>query len=72
MGDGAPKVSDGSRGSFFEEGLEFGEDHLDGIEVGTVGRQEAQLGAARPSFRQPAAHASHPNRRRSPPDQKML
>src|SRR3546814_13006499 len=44
-GDGVPEVVDGSRGMLLEEGLELGEGHLDGIEVGAVGRQEAQLGA---------------------------
>ena len=44
--DGVPEVIHGSRGDLFEEGLELGEGHLDRIEVGAVGRQEAQLCAS--------------------------
>ena len=33
------------RGGFAQQGLELGEDLLDGIEVGRVGRQEEELGA---------------------------
>ena len=35
-------------GGLAEESFEFGEDLLDRIEIGTVGRQEEQLGAGRP------------------------
>jgi hypothetical protein len=53
-GDGFERSSDGlseaveaagRRGS--DEGLELGEDHPDRVEVGRVGREEAQLGAGR-------------------------
>ncbi len=43
--------------SFLRKGLELGESHLDRVEVGAVGGQEAQLGAdalRRPRARRPA------------------
>ncbi len=44
FGDGVPEVVYGSCGGFLEEGLELRERHLDGIEVGTIWRQEPQFG----------------------------
>jgi len=43
--DLSPGVFDGPLGGFAEQGLELGEDLLDGIEVWTVLRQEEELGA---------------------------
>ena len=43
----APERIDGSMGFMPQLGLHFGEDHLDRIEVGAVGRQEQQLSASR-------------------------
>ncbi len=40
--DGAPEGVDGSDRPGSEERLEFGEGHLDRIEVGTIGRQEQE------------------------------
>jgi hypothetical protein len=54
--DAFPGGFDGSLGGFAEQGLEFGEDLLDRIEVGTVGRQEEQLGADGP-YRAPNGSA---------------
>ncbi len=45
MADGGPEVLLGACGGLFEEGLELGEGHLDGVEVGAVGGQVKQLGA---------------------------
>ncbi len=45
FGDGVPDVVHGSCGGFLGEGLELRECHLDGIEVGAIGRQEARFGA---------------------------
>ena len=45
VADALPGGFDGSLGGLAQQGLELGEDLLDGIEVGTVGRQEEQLGA---------------------------
>jgi hypothetical protein len=42
VGDGLPEVEDGSRGGVALQGLELGEGHFDGIEVGTVRRQESK------------------------------
>ena len=36
------QIVDGSCCSFPQQGLEFREGHLDGVEVGAVGRQEQQ------------------------------
>ena len=44
MSDGLPEFGDGTGGAAFEVGLELGEGHLDRVEIGAVGRQEAQLG----------------------------
>ena len=41
--DAVPDGSDGAFVGFAEQGLEFGEDHLDRVEVRTVGRQEQQV-----------------------------
>ena len=46
--DAAPGGLGGARVGFAQEGLEFGEDLLDGIEIGQVARQEEQLGAGGP------------------------
>ena len=43
LGDGVPEVIDGSGGGLFEESLELGEGHFNGVKVRAVGRQEAQL-----------------------------
>ena len=45
MSDGVPEGADGSLGSLAQERLEFRVGLLDRIEVGAVGRQEAQLRA---------------------------
>jgi hypothetical protein len=42
VGDGLPEVGYGSRFGGAQRGLELGEGHFDGIEVGAVGRQAAQ------------------------------
>ncbi len=47
VGNGVPEVVDGPCGGLLEKGLELGEGHLDGIEVGAVGRQETQLRSGR-------------------------
>lgn len=39
-----PEAVDVLGSSLFEEGLELGEGHFDGIEIGAVGRRELQLG----------------------------
>ena len=39
----SPEVIDGSGGGLFEESLELGEGHFNGVKVRAVGRQEAQL-----------------------------
>ena len=44
--DGLPKGFDGSCASFAQEFFEFGEGHLDGIEVWRIGRQEERPGSA--------------------------
>ena len=44
---GVPKTADGSFGGLAQQRLELREGHLDGIEVGAVGRKVAQLGAGR-------------------------
>jgi hypothetical protein len=38
IADGSRKLIEGSRGCGAQVSLKFGEGHLDGIEVGTVGR----------------------------------
>lgn len=43
--DAPPGCLDGSLGGFSQEGFKLGEDLFDGIEVGTVGRQEQQPGS---------------------------
>lgn len=43
--EGGPKLVDGSGGGFSEDGLEFGEGVLDGVQVGAAGRQENESGA---------------------------
>ena len=43
--DPAPSRLDGSLGRFSQQGFELGEDLLNGIEIGTVGRQEEEFGA---------------------------
>jgi len=45
LGNGVPQVVYGARCGRLEEGFEPGERHLDGVEVGGIGRQEAQLRA---------------------------
>jgi hypothetical protein len=45
--DAMPDCGDGALVGFSQQRLELGEDHLDGIEVWTVGRQEQQVGAGR-------------------------
>ena len=45
--DGLPKAFDGSLGGLSQQGLELGEELLDRIEIGTVGRKVEQLGADR-------------------------
>ena len=44
MADGVPEFVDGAGGAALEVDLELGEGHLDRVEIGAVGRQEAQLG----------------------------
>ena len=46
IGGGSLKGIDGSRGGLADMSLELGEGVFDRIEVGTVGRQIAELGAA--------------------------
>jgi hypothetical protein len=41
--DTPPRALDGALGGGSQEGLELGEDLLDGIEIGAVGRQEQEL-----------------------------
>lgn len=43
--DTPPCGLDATLVGFAQQGLEFGEHHLDRIEVGAVGRQEEQMGA---------------------------
>ena len=43
LADAPPGGFDGALGGLAEQGLELGEDLLDGIEVGAVGRQEDQM-----------------------------
>lgn len=45
VSDCSPERGDCSSGGFFEEGLQLGKGHLDGIEVWAAGRQEPQLGS---------------------------
>ena len=45
FGNGLPEVGDGSRRGGAQQGLELGESHFDGIEVGAVGRQVSQARA---------------------------
>ena len=45
--NGRPEGLEGAGGGFSEQGLELGEDLLDGVEVRAVGRQVAQLSAGR-------------------------
>ena len=45
VGDGVPEVVPGARGDLFEKGLGLCEGHLDGVEAGAAGRQEAEFGA---------------------------
>jgi len=45
--DALPCVFDGALGGFSEQQLELGEDLLDRVEVGRVGRQEQELGSGR-------------------------
>ena len=47
LGDGGPEVIDGAGGGLSEQGLEFSDGLLDGIEVGRVRRQEQARGASR-------------------------
>ena len=44
--DGLPESVDGSCACLAQMGLEFGEGHFDGIEIGAVGREEEEPGAA--------------------------
>lgn len=46
VADRSPKCIDGAGFDATEMGLEFGERHLDGVEVGAVGREEEEPGAA--------------------------
>lgn len=46
--DAFPCCLDRALGGLAQKQLEFGEDLFDRIEIGTVGRQEQQLGASRP------------------------
>ena len=46
--DGGPERFGGARGGVAEQGLELGEDLLDRVEVGRVGRQVAERGPGRP------------------------
>ena len=46
MADGLPEFVDGAHGHGAEMGLEFGEGHFDGIEVGAVGGQKHEPSAA--------------------------
>ena len=45
--NGDPETLDGSLSRFTQERLELGEGVLDGIEVGTVGREVEEMGASR-------------------------
>ena len=47
LADGVPQAVDGALGGLAQEGLELGEGLLDRVEIGRVGRQVTQLGAAR-------------------------
>src|SRR3546814_8281964 len=44
IADGVPEVGQGSGGGLLEGRLDLGEGEFDGVEVGTVRRQEAKLG----------------------------
>ena len=44
VADGLPEFGDGAGGAAFEVGLELGEGHLDRVEIGAVGWQEAEFG----------------------------
>ena len=46
LGDDLPELVYGARGGFSQGGLELGEGHLDGIEVGRIGRQIQQAGTS--------------------------
>ena len=46
VGDGLPEVGDCTGGRGAQEGLEVGEGHFDGVEVGAVGRQVRRLAPA--------------------------
>ena len=45
LSDGLPELVDGPDGSRPKKGLELGEGHLDGVEIGAIGRQEHEPGA---------------------------
>ena len=45
MGDFVPEGVGGSGGSFAQQGLELGEEVLDGVQVGRVRRQKEEFGA---------------------------
>lgn len=44
-GNGGPEIVDGAGGDLSQQRLELGEGHLDGVEVGRIGRREEQAGA---------------------------
>jgi len=46
LSDASPRILDGAFLSFAQESLQLGEDLLDRIEVGGIGRQEEELGAS--------------------------
>lgn len=46
ISDGLPEGVEASGGDASEMGLEFGEGHLDRVEIGTIGRQEEEPGAS--------------------------
>ena len=47
VSDEAPQSGDGALARFAQHGLEVREGFLDGIKIGTVGRQEQQPGTSR-------------------------
>ncbi len=44
-GDGVPEAVDGPLGHFAKRAFDFGEDLLDGIEIGAIGGREPSFGA---------------------------
>jgi hypothetical protein len=45
LADGVPQSADGTSGGLAQQGFELGEDLLDGIEIGAIGRQVEKMRA---------------------------